>query len=110
MLIAVLIGMPAGIVAALRRGSTTDYTVMGLALTGYSMPIFWWAILLILLFSVTLGMTPVSGRIDITYYIQPVTGFMLIDSLLLRRARAHSARRCRIWSCRRSRSAPSRWR
>ena len=82
MLLALLIGIPAGIVAALRRGGTTDYTVMGLALTGYSMPIFWWAILLILLFSVTLGLTPVSGRIDIAYYIQPVTGFMLIDSLL----------------------------
>ncbi len=82
MLIAVLLGIPAGIIAALRRGSTTDYTVMGLALTGYSMPIFWWAILLILLFSVILGITPVSGRIDIAYYIQPVTGFMLIDSLM----------------------------
>ncbi len=81
MLIAVVIGIPAGIIAALRRGGTADYTVMGLALTGYSMPIFWWAILLILLFSVTLGLTPVSGRIDITYYIHPVTGFMLIDSL-----------------------------
>jgi dipeptide transport system permease protein len=55
---------------------------MGLALTGYSMPIFWWAILLILLFSVTLGVTPVSGRVDIAYDIPPVTGFMLIDSLL----------------------------
>ena len=55
MLLAVLLGVPAGIIAALRRGGTTDYSVMGLALTGYSMPIFWWAILLILLFSVTLG-------------------------------------------------------
>ncbi len=82
MLLALLIGIPAGIIAALRRGGTTDYTVMGLALTGYSMPIFWWAILLILLFSVTLGMTPVSGRIDIVYDIPHVTGFMLIDSLL----------------------------
>jgi dipeptide transport system permease protein len=82
MLIAVLVGVPAGIVAALRRGSTTDYSVMGLALAGYSMPIFWWAILLILLFSVTLGLTPVSGRIGITYDVAPATGFMLIDSLL----------------------------
>ena len=82
MLLAVLIGVPLGIIAALFRGSTTDYSVMGIALTGYSMPIFWWAILLILLFSVTLGLTPVSGRIDIAYDIQPVTGFMLIDSLL----------------------------
>jgi len=82
MLLAILLGVPAGIIAALRRGGTTDYSVMGLALAGYSMPIFWWAILLILLFSVTLGITPVSGRIDIAYDIQPVTGFMLIDSLL----------------------------
>lgn len=82
MLIAVVVGVPAGIVAALRRGSTTDYSVMGLALAGYSMPIFWWAILLILLFSVTLGLTPVSGRIGITYDVAPATGFMLIDSLL----------------------------
>jgi dipeptide transport system permease protein len=82
MLIAVLVGVPAGIVAALRRGSTTDYSVMGLALAGYSMPIFWWAILLILLFSVTLGLTPVSGRIGITYDVAPATGFMLIDSLM----------------------------
>jgi dipeptide transport system permease protein len=82
MLLAVLLGIPAGIIAALRRGRMTDYTVMGLSLTGYSMPIFWWAILLILLFSVTLGITPVSGRIDIAYDVPPVTGFMLIDSLI----------------------------
>jgi dipeptide transport system permease protein len=82
MLLAILLGVPAGIIAALRRGGTIDYSVMGLALTGYSMPIFWWAILLILLFSVTLGLTPVSGRIDIAYDIPPVTGLMLIDSLL----------------------------
>ena len=82
MLLAILLGVPAGIIAALHRGGTTDYSVMGLALAGYSMPIFWWAILLILLFSVALGITPVSGRIDIAYDIDPVTGFMLIDSLL----------------------------
>jgi len=51
-------------------------------LTGYSMPIFWWGLLLILLFSVTLGWTPVSGRISATYWVDEVTGFMLIDSLL----------------------------
>jgi dipeptide transport system permease protein len=55
---------------------------MGVALTGYSMPIFWWGLLLILLFSVTLDLTPVSGRIAVQYYIEPVTGFLLIDTLL----------------------------
>jgi dipeptide transport system permease protein len=52
------------------------------SLTGYSMPIFWWGILAILLFSVTLGWTPVSGRISAMYYVDPVTGFLLLDSWL----------------------------
>jgi dipeptide transport system permease protein len=46
------------------------------------MPIFWWALLLIIVFSGWLGWTPVSSRISLTYFFPPVTGFMLIDSLL----------------------------
>ncbi|MGB5706857.1 MAG: ABC transporter permease subunit [Arenicellales bacterium] len=80
--LAVAIGLPAGIIAAVRRGSVFDHTVMGTALTGYSMPIFWWALLLIIFFSGILGWTPVSGRISLLYFFEPVTGFMLIDSLL----------------------------
>lgn len=82
MLFALVIGLPAGIVAAVKRNTAWDYSVMGASLTGYSMPIFWWGLLLILCFSVWLGWTPVSGRIAIQYDIPPVTGFMLIDSLL----------------------------
>jgi dipeptide transport system permease protein len=82
MLLALMIGLPAGIVAAARRNSIFDHGVMGIALTGYSMPIFWWGLLLILLFSVELDLTPVSGRIAVEYYIEPVTGFLLIDTLL----------------------------
>ncbi len=78
---ALLIGIPAGIVAAVKRNSIFDHGVMGISLAGYSMPIFWWGLILILLFSVKLGWTPVSGRIDVLYYIEPVTGFLLIDSL-----------------------------
>ena len=81
-IIAVSIGLPAGIIAAVRRGKMTDYTVMGLSLTGYSMPIFWWGILLILLFSVGLGWTPVSGRISAMFWVDEVTGFMVIDAFL----------------------------
>lgn len=81
-LLALCIGLPIGILAAIRRGKATDYVVMGAALTGYSMPIFWWGLLMILLFSVTLGWTPVSGRISVLYFFEPVTGFMLIDSAL----------------------------
>ncbi|TFH40807.1 MAG: ABC transporter permease subunit [Lysobacterales bacterium] len=82
MIIAIVLGLPAGILAGVRRGSVFDYTVMGAALTGYSMPIFWWGLLLIILFSGILGWTPVSGRISLLYYFEPVTGFMLIDSFL----------------------------
>jgi dipeptide transport system permease protein len=81
-LFAVFIGLPVGMIAAVRRGSTFDHTVMAGALTGYSMPIFWWGLLLIILFSGILGWTPVSGRISLMYYFEPVTGFMLIDSVL----------------------------
>ncbi|WP_119388037.1 ABC transporter permease subunit [Taklimakanibacter lacteus] len=82
MLFAVIFGIPAGVVAAVRRGSVYDQSVMGTALVGYSMPIFWWGLLLIIFFSVTLQWTPVSGRIGLVYFFKPVTGFMLIDSLL----------------------------
>jgi len=81
-IIAVFIGLPAGMIAATRRGSVFDHTVMAGALTGYSMPIFWWGLLLIIFFSGMLGWTPVSGRISLLYYFEPVTGFMLIDSLM----------------------------
>ena len=81
-LIAVCLGIPAGIIAASKRGSFIDQTLMGTALVGYSMPIFWWGLLLIIVFSGWLGWTPVSGRISLIYFFPQVTGFMLVDSLL----------------------------
>ncbi len=83
MLFAVVLGIPAGVFAAVQRGSIVDHSLMGAALTGYSMPIFWWGLVLIMFMSERLGLTPVSGRIDlIKYYFEPVTGFMLVDALL----------------------------
>ncbi|HET8791025.1 MAG TPA: ABC transporter permease subunit [Modicisalibacter sp.] len=82
LLIAVIIGLPAGVIAATRRGSWIDHTVMGVSLTGYSMPIFWWGLLAIMFFSSTLGWTPVSGRISYLYFVDSVTGFLTIDTLL----------------------------
>jgi dipeptide transport system permease protein len=81
-ILAVLIGIPAGVVAAVKRGSWFDQSLMGVALVGYSMPIFWWGLLLIIFFSNYLQLTPVSGRISLLFFFPPVTGFMLIDSLL----------------------------
>ena len=83
MIMAVLLGLPMGVFAAVKRGSLYDQVLMGLSVTGYSMPIFWWGLLLIMLVSERWGLAPVSGRVDlIKYFYDPVTGFMLIDSLL----------------------------
>ncbi len=82
MVFAVVIGLPAGVIAATKRGKLLDQAMMGTALIGYSMPIFWWGLLLIVVFSGTLGWTPVSGRMSLMYYFPTPTGFMLIDSLL----------------------------
>jgi dipeptide transport system permease protein len=81
-LLAIVIGIPAGVIAATRRGGSADHGLMTVALVGYSMPIFWWGLLLIIVFSGWLGWTPVSGRIGLTHFFRPVTGFMLIDSLI----------------------------
>ena len=81
MAFALLLGLPFGVLAAVYRGTPVDYGLVGVSVTGASMPIFWWGLMAILVFSVALGWTPVSGRIDDLYYVVPHTGFMLIDSL-----------------------------
>mgnify|MGYP001557631026 FL=1 len=81
-IIATVIGVPVGVIAAIKRGSWFDQISMTGALVGFSMPIFWWGLLLIIFFSGILQWTPVSGRISLMYFFPPVTGFMLIDSLI----------------------------
>lgn len=78
---ATVLGIPMGIFSAIKRNSFFDYFLMTLSLIGYSMPIFWWGLILILFFSVKLGITPVSGRIDLIYDIPTYTGFYLLDTL-----------------------------
>lgn len=83
MIFAVAIGIPVGVLAAVKRGSIFDHTAVGISLTGYSMPIFWWGIMLIMLVSVQFNLTPVSGRVGDTVFLDdsmPLTGFMLIDT------------------------------
>lgn len=85
MIFAISVGIPVGVLAAVKRGSVFDHTAIGISLTGYSMPIFWWGIMLIMLVSVNLDLTPVSGRLSDSVFLddsQPLTGFMLIDTLI----------------------------
>jgi peptide/nickel transport system permease protein len=82
MLIALLVGVPAGIVAALRRGTLVDTGVMVFALAGVSFPVFWLAIILIYIFSVNLGWLPPAGRLDVSLSIRPITGLYVLDGLL----------------------------
>ena len=82
MLFGIVLGIPLGVLAAINRNGFLDYSVMFTSLLGYSMPIFWWGLLLIITFSVWLGWTPVAGRIGMIYDVPSVTGFMLIDTLL----------------------------
>ena len=82
MTLAIVIGIPIGIFAAVKRGTIYDQGIMGISLIGYSMPIFWWGLLLIILFSGVWGLTPISGRISFLFDVPTVTGFLLIDTLL----------------------------
>jgi peptide/nickel transport system permease protein len=62
MLVAILVAVPLGIVAAVRRGTFADYTAMTVALAGISIPNFWLGPMLAIIFAVALGWLPVSGR------------------------------------------------
>lgn len=76
----VLFGIPIGVIAALKRRRFWDYSLMTVSLVGFSMPIFWWGLMLIMFFSVQLGWTPVSGRIAAAFDVEPWSGFMLLDT------------------------------
>ncbi len=82
MVFASLIGLGGGILSASRRGSVWDYLGMTGSLAGVSMPIFWLGLLMILMFSVYLGLFPVSGRTSSHVFVQMVTGLYVIDSLI----------------------------
>ena len=59
LLLAIVVGVPLGIISAIKRGGPLDYALVGGSLVGHSMPIFWWGLLMIMVFSVNLGWTPV---------------------------------------------------
>jgi peptide/nickel transport system permease protein len=81
-LVASLIGIPLGVVSALRRNSWLDHALRVVTIAGLAIASFWFAILLQLLFSMRLGVTPLSGRIE-GWGPEPITGFYVIDALIL---------------------------
>ncbi|UXI02253.1 ABC transporter permease [Photobacterium sp. TY1-4] len=80
--LSLLVGIPLGTLAGVKRGRLIDTSISSLALLGYSVPVFWLAVLLIMLFSQQLGWLPVAGRYSLLYEIKPVTGVALIDVIL----------------------------
>jgi peptide/nickel transport system permease protein len=82
MLIAVLVGVPVGVISAVKQYSLLDKTTSVLALTGISMPIFWLAMILVVILGVNLELLPFPGRLDPTTAITSITGLVLVDSLL----------------------------
>lgn len=80
--IASVLGIGLGVVSAVKQNSLFDYGAMVVALLGVSMPIFWLGLMMIILFSVTLGWLPASGRIAVGFRPEEITGLYLLDSLL----------------------------
>ncbi len=82
LLVALLVAIPLGVLAAVRKNTIFDRIATLASLMGISLPGFWFGLLLILLFGVTLQILPVSGRSELAIDIVPVTHFLLIDTLL----------------------------
>jgi peptide/nickel transport system permease protein len=83
-LIGSFLGVPLGVLAAVRRGSLLDQVVRIIGLVGYSVPIFWLGLLALVLFYAKLQWVAFPGRLDVVfeYSFTPVTGFYLLDSAL----------------------------
>lgn len=76
-----VVGVILGILAAVKRNSFWDYGAVSLSTIGFAMPVFWWALLVIFFFAVSLGWFPVSGRVAVEFEVPYRTGLFLIDSL-----------------------------
>ncbi|MBV2128070.1 ABC transporter permease [Arsukibacterium indicum] len=81
LLLSFIVGIPLGIVAAFKPDSLVGKSISAIAMVGYSLPIFWWGLLLIMFFSLALGWLPSAGRIGVLYEIPHSSGFMLYDIL-----------------------------
>jgi len=78
----ILLGIPAGLLGAIKQDALSDHLTRIGALTGISVPIYWSGPLVILLFAQVLGWFPASGRIGSEFSIQPITGVITFDTLI----------------------------
>ena len=79
LILSLLLGIPLGFWAGLRHHKRADYALQSLSAIGYSVPVFWLALLLILVFSLQLSWLPLSGRISLLFDVPHYTGFIVID-------------------------------
>jgi ABC-type dipeptide/oligopeptide/nickel transport system permease component len=77
-----IVGVPLGVLTAIRQGSRLDGVVMTLTLFGVSMPIFWLGLMLLVLFAAALGWLPVGGLMPVGMDPPRVTGMSVLDSIL----------------------------
>jgi len=81
-ILSIVVGVPIGTIAGMQRGSSLDSTIMGISLFIFSIPVFWLASLVMMYFALNWDWLPVTGRLNLLYEIDSVTGFMLIDTLI----------------------------
>jgi len=85
MLLAIVLAVPLGVLAATHRGGAVDLLAMGVALVGQSVPNFWLAIMMILLFAVSWGLLPTSGRGGVAHVVMPAAAIAINLMALLTR-------------------------
>lgn len=82
-LIAIILGIPLGVLSAVKKGTWWDYPARVFAIGGVSIPVFWSGLMLILIFYAKVGWLPASGRLDVTLPPPPtITGLYTLDSAL----------------------------
>lgn len=84
-IIGIMLGIPAGVWAAVRQGKPVDHIVRLIGLLGYSAPVFWLGLMGLLIFYAQLGWVGGPGRLDLAYMdiVEPITGALLLDSALV---------------------------
>jgi peptide/nickel transport system permease protein len=81
-ILGILIGIPTGVLAALKKDTIIDQFLRIFSVSFISLPVFWLGMLLQMSLSVGLGFFPVAGRLDVDVSVQRITGMLIVDSLL----------------------------